>query len=132
MEEATVLTNFASLVTVVYRGDVLKASQAMQDKAKADPKIFEQDIRSTVFYRNKTKNILGAAKMLIKDLTLKELNYFKNQYFEGTNLRFSNMICVTILSKKVTSFTHVTTTYYLTILKNKLENHSCHCTLFSS
>jgi thioredoxin reductase (NADPH) len=39
MEEATVLTNFASLVTVVYRGDVLKASQAMQDKAKADPKI---------------------------------------------------------------------------------------------
>lgn len=39
MEEATVLTNFASLVTVVYRGDVLKASQAMQDKAKSDPKI---------------------------------------------------------------------------------------------
>src|SRR3989338_591113 len=31
---------------------------------KAKPKEFEQDIRSTGFYRNKAKNILGACKMI--------------------------------------------------------------------
>ena len=31
---------------------------------KADPREFEQDVHSTGFYRNKAKNILGAAKMI--------------------------------------------------------------------
>ncbi len=38
-----------------------------RDYAKADLKTFEQDIRSTGFYRNKAKNILGAARMIVSD-----------------------------------------------------------------
>jgi endonuclease-3 len=36
------------------------------DLAHANPKEFEQEIRPTGFFRNKTKSILGAAKMLVE------------------------------------------------------------------
>jgi len=37
-----------------------------QDYADADPEIFEQEIRSTGFYRNKTKSVLGMARALVE------------------------------------------------------------------
>ncbi len=39
LEEATFLTRFADVVYLVHRRDSLRASAAMQDRAKADPKI---------------------------------------------------------------------------------------------
>jgi endonuclease-3 len=38
-----------------------------QDFASADPAIFEQEIHSTGFFRNKTKSVLGAARMVIDE-----------------------------------------------------------------
>ena len=37
------------------------------DFASLDQKVLEQDIRSTGFFRNKAKNIIGAAKKIVKD-----------------------------------------------------------------
>jgi len=37
------------------------------DYAAADPRVFEEEIRSTGFYRNKTKSVLGAAARLARD-----------------------------------------------------------------
>lgn len=39
MEEATVLTKYASEVTIIHRRDEFRASQAMQEKVKSNPKI---------------------------------------------------------------------------------------------
>jgi thioredoxin reductase (NADPH) len=39
MEEATFLTKFADKVYLIHRGDTLRASIVMQERAKADPKI---------------------------------------------------------------------------------------------
>ena len=41
--------------------------RTMEDYAGADPAEFEQDIRPTGFFRNKTKHILGAAQMVLHD-----------------------------------------------------------------
>lgn len=41
--------------------------KTIDDYANASPEHFEQDIRSTGFYRNKAKNIIGAAKKIRAD-----------------------------------------------------------------
>src|SRR3990167_3079376 len=43
---------------------LFKKYKTLADYVKADPKEFENDIRSTGFFRNKTKNILAAAKII--------------------------------------------------------------------
>lgn len=43
---------------------LFKKYRTLDDYVNADPKIFEQDIFQSGFYRNKTKNILAAAKMV--------------------------------------------------------------------
>lgn len=40
--------------------------QTAEDYARADPAEFEQEIRSTGFYRNKTRSVLGAARRLVE------------------------------------------------------------------
>ena len=41
--------------------------RSVQDFANADPETFSNEIRSTGFFRNKTKSVLGAATMLVED-----------------------------------------------------------------
>jgi endonuclease-3 len=48
------------------------------DYAKANIKTFEQEIRSTGFYRNKTKSIIKMAKMLISDFNGKVPDTMEN------------------------------------------------------
>ncbi|MDP2735377.1 MAG: endonuclease III [bacterium] len=43
---------------------LFKKYRTLEDYLKAPPREFEKDIRSTGFYRNKAKNILGAARMI--------------------------------------------------------------------
>lgn len=43
---------------------LFKKYRTLDDYAHADPNVFEKDIHATGFYRNKTKNILGAARMI--------------------------------------------------------------------
>lgn len=45
-------------------GRLFKKYRTLDDYMRAKPKEFEKDIYSTGFYRNKTKNILAAAKMV--------------------------------------------------------------------
>ncbi len=56
MEEATVLTKFAKAVNVVYRGETLRASQIMQERAKKNPKI-------KFIFNSEVTEILGEEKV---------------------------------------------------------------------
>ncbi|MBN2518274.1 MAG: endonuclease III [Candidatus Altiarchaeota archaeon] len=47
--------------------DLFRKYQTARDYANADIKVFEQEIRSTGFYHNKAKNIIGAAKMIVEE-----------------------------------------------------------------
>ncbi|MFH1407168.1 MAG: endonuclease III [Candidatus Omnitrophota bacterium] len=46
---------------------LFKKYRSIRDYAKANLKTFEQEIRSTGFYRNKAKNIIAAAQKIIRD-----------------------------------------------------------------
>jgi len=52
-------------VNIVTR-ELFKKYRTAKDFAEADPRELEQDIRSTGFYRNKAKNIRGAAQLLVE------------------------------------------------------------------
>jgi len=45
--------------------DLFKKYRTLSDYAEADPRAFEKDIHSSGFYRNKTKNILAAARIIL-------------------------------------------------------------------
>ncbi|MDD4503783.1 MAG: endonuclease III [Clostridiaceae bacterium] len=47
--------------------DLFRKYTSVYDYANANPEELEQDIKSTGFYRNKAKNIIGCGKKLIKD-----------------------------------------------------------------
>jgi endonuclease-3 len=53
-------------VNIVTR-ELFKKYRTAKDFAEADLKVLEQDVRSTGFYRNKAKNIQGAARLIVKD-----------------------------------------------------------------
>jgi len=46
--------------------DLFKKYRGAQDYARAEPEILENDIRSTGFYKNKTKSIIGCCKKIVE------------------------------------------------------------------
>lgn len=46
--------------------ELFRKYRTAADYAAADPRVFEEEIRSTGFYRNKTKTVLGAARRLVE------------------------------------------------------------------
>jgi thioredoxin reductase (NADPH) len=72
MEEATFLTKFASKVTVVHRGDSLRASKIMQDRAEANPKI-------SFVWNSVVEEVLGdgaVQAVRLRDLTTEKTTEF--------------------------------------------------------
>jgi thioredoxin reductase (NADPH) len=70
MEEACVLSQVAEHVTVLYRGETLRASQIMQDKAKKNQKI-------SIIYNTVITEILGdnrVEKVKLQNTTTKEIS----------------------------------------------------------
>jgi len=51
----------------IVTADLFKKYKGPQDYLDAEPEELEQDIRSTGFYRNKAKNIRGAAEKILSD-----------------------------------------------------------------
>lgn len=45
---------------------LFKKYRSAKDYAKADPAVLEQEIRSTGFYKNKTKNIIACGRLLVE------------------------------------------------------------------
>lgn len=52
-------------VNIVTRG-LFRKYRTAADYARADPRDFEREIRSSGFFRNKTRSILGAARLLVQ------------------------------------------------------------------
>ncbi|MEA1928247.1 MAG: endonuclease III [Candidatus Auribacterota bacterium] len=47
--------------------DLFQKYRTVEDYARADREEFERDIRSSGFFRNKAKNIIGAARMIVDE-----------------------------------------------------------------
>jgi endonuclease-3 len=58
----------------IVTSSLFKKYKGVKDYAAANIGVFEKDIRSTGFYRNKAKNIIAAAKKVIKDFNGKVPN----------------------------------------------------------
>jgi endonuclease-3 len=50
----------------IVTGDLFRKYRSATDYAAADPTVFEQEIRSTGFFRNKTKSVIGMAQELVE------------------------------------------------------------------
>ncbi len=46
---------------------LFKKYKTAEDYANGNPEVFEREIHSTGFYKNKTKNIIGATKMIVEE-----------------------------------------------------------------
>lgn len=75
---------------------LFKKYKTVNDYAKADIKVFEQEIRSTGFYHNKAKNIIATANKIKKDFngkiphTMNELLTFPGVARKTANIILTN------------------------------------------
>jgi endonuclease-3 len=65
---ATILSAQSTDVRVnIVTPELFKKYPTVQDFAKLEPQQLEQDIRSTGFFRNKSKSVVGAARKIVND-----------------------------------------------------------------
>lgn len=75
---------------------LFKKYRTVRDYAEADPAKFEQDIHATGFFRNKTKSVLGAARMVLDEFggevprTMEELTRLPGVARKTANIVLSN------------------------------------------
>lgn len=94
MEEATYLTKFATKVTVLNRGDKLRASKIMQDRAINNPKI-------SILFNKEVVEFYGDVKLTggkIKDVVSGEIQDMK---FEGAFIAIGHKPNTEIFGKQI-------------------------------
>ncbi|HKR83875.1 MAG TPA: hypothetical protein VJS37_06835, partial [Terriglobales bacterium] len=65
---ATILSAQSTDVRVnMVTPELFKKYPTVQEFAKLEPQLLEPEIRSTGFFRNKSKSVVGAAKMIVSD-----------------------------------------------------------------
>jgi len=78
---------------IIVTKKLFKKYKRISDYANAKVKEFENDIRSTGFYRNKTKNIIGSAKLLVKSYGGKVPNSMNELLkFPGVGRKTANIV----------------------------------------
>ncbi len=76
MEEASVLTKYASEVTIIHRRDAFKASAAMQDKIKNNPKI-------KILWNSEVEKAIGEVKLEKLVVKNNQTNKSSEMQFDG-------------------------------------------------
>ena len=72
---------------------LFKKYRKAEDFANANPKVFEQEIRSAGFYQNKTKSILGACKKMVENFAGKVPNRMEDLLtLPGVGRKTANVI----------------------------------------
>ena len=72
---------------------LFKKYRTAEDYAAADPKTFGEEIRSTGFYQNKAKNIIGACKEIVKQFSKKIPNRLQDLVtLPGVGRKTANVI----------------------------------------
>ncbi|VVB61239.1 G/T mismatches repair enzyme [uncultured archaeon] len=103
--------------------DLFKKYNTVEDYANADLKEFEQEIKSTGFYKNKAKNIIAATKKIVSDFggkipkTMQDLTTLPGVGRKTANVILSEAFGII---EGVTVDTHVTrVAFRLGLTKNK-------------
>ena len=89
MEEATVLTKFAKSVTVVYRGDTLRASKIMQDRAGKNEKI-------KFIFNSEVVEVLGEEKVSGVKIKNNKTNETQEMVVQGVFVAIGHMPNTTV------------------------------------
>ena len=77
--------------------ELFKKYKTVHDYAGADPDVFEQDIKSTGFYKNKTKNIIACCKTLIKNFNGKVPSTMEEMLtLPGVGRKTANLVLNTV------------------------------------
>lgn len=94
MEEALVLTKYATEVTLIHRRDSFRASAAMQEKVKTNPKI-------KILWNTEVTGVMGSERLEKVSLKNNQTNEATEMPFDGLFIAIGHTPSTTIFSGKV-------------------------------